>query len=72
MKKIQYYISALLLVAVAAMSLSSCSEDKLGPSIFPDVDETLDPSSYTYKLDKFLKENYLEKYNLTYQHQYEL
>ena len=66
MKKIQYYISALLLVAVAAMSLSSCSEDKLGPSIFPDVDETLDPSSYTYKLDKFLKVNYLEKYNLTF------
>ena len=66
MKKIQYFISALLLVAVAAMSLSSCSEDKLGPSIFPDVDETLDPSSYTYKLDKFLKENYLDKYNLTF------
>ena len=66
MKKIQYYISALLLVAVAAMSLSSCSEDKLGPTIFPDVDETLDPASYTYKLDKFLRENYLEKYNLTF------
>ena len=66
MKKIQYYISALLLVAVAAMSLSSCSEDKLGPTIFPDVDETLDPTSYTYKLDKFVKENYLDKYNLTF------
>ncbi len=66
MKKIQYYISALLLVAVAAMSLSSCSEDKLGPTIFPDVDETLDPSSYTYQLDKFLKQNYLDKYNLTF------
>ena len=66
MKKIQYYISALLLVAVAAMSLSSCSEDKLGPTIFPDVDETLDPSSYTYNLDKFLEENYLKKYNLTF------
>ena len=66
MKKIQYYISALLLVAVAAMSLSSCSEDKLGDTIFPDVDETLDSSSYTYKLDKFLKENYLDKYNLTF------
>ncbi len=66
MKKIQYYISAFLLVAVAAMSLSSCSEDKLGPTIFPDVDETLDPSSYTYKLDKFLNENYLKKYNLTF------
>lgn len=66
MKKIQYYISALLLVAVAAMSLSSCSEDKLGPTIFPDVDETLDPNSYSYKLDKFLQENYLKKYNLTF------
>ena len=66
MKKIQYYISALLLVAVAAMSLSSCSEDKLGPTIFPDVDESLDPTSYSYQLDKFLRENYLQKYNLTF------
>ena len=66
MKKIQYYISALLLVAVAAMSFSSCSEDKLGDTIFPDIDETLDPTSHSYKLDKFLKENYLDKYNLTF------
>lgn len=66
MKKIKYFISALLLVAVAAMTFSSCSEDKLGPTIFPDVDETLDPNSYTYKLDKFLKVNYLDKYNLTF------
>ena len=66
MKKIQYYISALLLVAVAALSLSSCSKEKLGPTIFPDVDETLDPNSYSYQLDKFLKENYLDKYNLTF------
>ena len=66
MKKIKYFISALLLVAVTAMTFSSCSEDKLGPTIFPDVDETLDPNSYTYKLDKFLKVNYLDKYNLTF------
>ena len=66
MKKIKYYISALLLVAVAAMSLSSCGEEKLGPTIFPDVDETLDPTSYTYQLDTFLLENYLKKYNLTF------
>jgi substrate import-associated zinc metallohydrolase lipoprotein len=66
MKKIKYYISALLLVAVAAMTLSSCGEEKLGETIFPDVDETLDPNSYSYKLDKFLKENYLDKYNLTF------
>ena len=66
MKKIQYYLSALLLTAVAAMSLSSCGEDKLSETIFPPVDETLDPTSYTYKLDKFLKDNYLDKYNLTF------
>ena len=66
MKKIQYYISALLLVGVVAMSLSSCSNEKLGPSIFPDEDEVLDPTSTTYKLDKYLKENFLDKYNLTF------
>ncbi|MBR5170014.1 MAG: hypothetical protein IKW85_05545 [Muribaculaceae bacterium] len=66
MKKIQYIISALMLAAVAMMSLSSCSKDKLGDTIFPDVDESLDPSSYTYQLDKFLRENYLQKYNLTF------
>jgi len=66
MKKIQYYISALLLVAVASMSLSSCSEDGLGETIFPEVSDDLDPDSYTYDLDKFLKENYLDKYNLTF------
>lgn len=66
MKKIQYYISAFLLVAVAAMSLSSCGDDKLGPTIFPEVDESLDPSSTTYKLDKFLKDNYLDPFNLTF------
>lgn len=55
-----------MLAAVAMMSLSSCSKDKLGDTIFPDVDESLDPSSYTYQLDKFLRENYLQKYNLTF------
>ena len=66
MKKIQYYISALLLVAVVSMTMSSCGEDKLGPSIFPDEEDVLDPTATTYKLDKFLKENYLDKYNLTF------
>ena len=66
MKKIQYYISALLLMVVASMSLSSCSEDSLGPTIFPEVSDELDPNSYTYDLDKFLEEYYLKKYNLTF------
>ena len=66
MKKIQYYISALFLVAITAMSMTSCSEDSLGPTIFPDEDEVLDPHSYSYQLDKFLKDYYLDTYNLTF------
>ena len=53
-------------MAVASMSLTSCSEDSLGDTIFPDVSDELDPNSYTYDLDKFLKEYYLDKYNLTF------
>ena len=68
MKKYFKYISALALVAIAAMSLSSCSEKELGDTIFPDVSEELDPNSYTYKFDKWLKENYLDVYNLEFQY----
>jgi len=68
MKKYFKYISALALVAIAAMSLSSCSEKELGETIFPDVTDELDPNSYTYKFDKWLKENYLDVYNLEFQY----
>ena len=68
MKKYFKYISALALVAIAAMSLSSCSEKGLGDTIFPDVSDELDPNSYTYKFDKWLKENYLDVYNLEFQY----
>ena len=66
MKKIKYYFSALLLVALVAMSMTSCSSEKLGPSIFPDEDDVLDPTATTYQFDKFLKENFLDVYNLTF------
>ena len=56
------------LVAMAAMSLSSCSEKGLGDTIFPDVSDELDPNSYTYQFDKWLKENYLDVYNLDFQY----
>ena len=68
MKKYFKYISALALVAIAAMSLSSCGEKGLGETIFPDVTNELDPNSYTYKFDKWLKENYLDVYNLEFQY----
>jgi substrate import-associated zinc metallohydrolase lipoprotein len=66
MKKIQYIFTALLVAAVTAMSLSSCGEEKLGPSIFPEGDDVLDPTATTYQFDKFLKENFLDVYNLTF------
>ena len=53
MKKIQYIFTALLVVAVTAMSLTSCSSEKLGPSIFPDEEDVLDPTATTYQFDKF-------------------
>ncbi len=66
MKKIQYIFTALLVVAVTAMSLTSCSSEKLGPSIFPDEEDVLDPTATTYQFDKFLKDNFLDVYNLTF------
>lgn len=68
MKKYFKYISALALVAIAAMSLPSCGEKELGETIFPDVADELDPNSYTYNFDKWLKENYLDVYNLEFQY----
>ncbi|MBO4721597.1 MAG: hypothetical protein J5629_01540 [Muribaculaceae bacterium] len=68
MKKYFKYISALALVAIAAMSLSSCGEKSLGETIFPDVTDELDPNSYTYQFDKWLKANYLDVYNLEFQY----
>lgn len=44
----------------------SCSDDELGPTIFPVLSEELDPNSSTYPLDRFLKENYLEPYNMRF------
>lgn len=68
MKKYFKYISAFALVVTVAMSLASCSEKSLDETIFPDVTDELDPNSYTYKFDKWLKENYLDVYNLEFQY----
>ena len=68
MKKMKSYLFALLMGAAVALSFTSCSDDKLGPSIFPDESDVLDPSSSTYKFDKWLKENYLVPYNLDFRY----
>ncbi len=68
MKKYFKYISALALVAFAAMSLTSCGEKALEDTIFPDITDELDPNSYTYQFDKWLNENYRDVYNLDFQY----
>lgn len=65
MKAIKKY-AAVALLGLSAVAISSCSEEKLGPSIFPEVDETLDPNSSTYKFDKWLNQTYREPYNLDF------
>ena len=66
MKKIKLYFIALLFGSLALMPLSSCSEDDLGPSIFPDNEQTLDPNSVTYQFDKWLEDNYRKPYNISF------
>lgn len=59
------YILALFL---SAGMFFSCKE-KLDPeSIFPNVGETLDPSSYSFQLDSFVKKNFQEVYNVEFRY----
>lgn len=63
MKKSILYI----LLGCALSGLSSCSEDKLGETIFPDV-PLLDEGSATYGFDLWLDNNYLKPYNLDFRY----
>ena len=62
LRNLLYIVFALFL----SIGIVSCSDDELGETIFPDVDETIDPNSYSFQLDSFLKREYLEPYNLDY------
>jgi substrate import-associated zinc metallohydrolase lipoprotein len=66
MKKFKYI--PLLLAAVA---LGGCSDDELGESIFPDVSDEADPTSYTYKFDTWLNRNFRDEYNLEFKYRME-
>lgn len=44
----------------------SCSDDDLGPTIFPSVDKPLDRSLGTFPLDTFVKKYMLEPYNMRF------
>ena len=63
MKMTKYIIAAMV-----APLLAACSDDDLGPTIFPDVSDQPDPSSYTYKFDRWLNENFRDVYNLDFKY----
>lgn len=63
MKKLCYII-----ILLAGIVLSACNE-KLDPeSIFPNTQEELDPTSYSFQLDSFCKKNFLEEYNVEFRY----
>lgn len=68
MKSLKFYISPLVVAGAALLGMSSCSNDDFTESIFPEGDEQLDPTSTTYKFDKWLQQNYLEVYNLDFRY----
>lgn len=63
MKFSKYIIAALIAPLFAA-----CSDDDLGPTIFPDVSDEPDPESYTYKFDKWLNINFRDVYNVDFKY----
>ncbi|MDO4211100.1 MAG: putative zinc-binding metallopeptidase [Bacteroidales bacterium] len=65
MKKTIKTLSLAFIALATSFGAMSCSEE-LGETIFPDVDETLDPNSYTYALDSYIKHEYNEPYNISF------
>ena len=59
-----------LMASVAALALSpalvSCDDDDFTETIFPDVPDTVDPTSATYKFDTWLIRNFRDVYNLEF------
>ncbi|MDD2799643.1 MAG: putative zinc-binding metallopeptidase [Bacteroidales bacterium] len=61
-------IIILLVIPLLGVISSSCTkEETLGPSIFSTVD-SLDQNSVTYDFDNWLKESYLQPYNLDFRY----
>lgn len=61
----------ILLMAACSLALASCSEEQLGPTIFPTDPEPVDPNGYTYKFDKWVEQNFLIPYNLEFKYRME-
>ena len=65
MKKLNILLFAFL-AYVSVNSFVACSEDELGPTIFPAEDKPLDRTLGTFPLDTFIKKHMLERYNMKY------
>lgn len=61
----------IFLPALMALSLAACSDEKLGPSIFPDVSDDVDPASYSYKFDTWVNRSFRDVYNLEFKYKME-
>ncbi|MDE6166675.1 MAG: putative zinc-binding metallopeptidase [Muribaculaceae bacterium] len=60
-----------LLPVAFGLALASCSEEELGPTIFPTDPEPVDPNGYTYKFDRWVEQNFLLPYNLDFKYRME-
>lgn len=65
MKKLLFYI-VLLLTAISATV--GCSEDDFSESIFDTTVSKLDPNSYSYPFDCWLRDSFLVDYNLDFRY----
>lgn len=61
----------ILLVAALGLAMASCSEEKLGPTIFPTEPEVKDPDGFTYKFDTWVEQNFRDPYNLEFKYKME-
>ncbi len=60
------HILAIIVLAIIATTFLACSDDDFTESIFDTTEYYLDPNSYTFPLDTFIKVEYLEPYNLRF------
>ncbi|MBQ1932488.1 MAG: hypothetical protein II360_03195 [Muribaculaceae bacterium] len=64
--KFYKYILASALTLALSPAFVSCGDEELGETIFPDVTDTVDPNSATYKFDTWLNQNFRDIYNLNF------
>lgn len=60
-----------LLPALMGLALTGCYEEKLGPTIFHDVDSNPEAGSYTYDFDCWVNRTFRDVYNLEFKYKME-